>query len=60
MMKNFEEVEAVVKVHVVIQKRKHKHLASYLESRMSSALEGFNYENLGVTVYNLETNKCGA
>lgn len=56
-MKNFEEVEAVVKVHVVIQKRKHKHLASYLESRMSSALEGFNYENLGVTVYNLETDE---
>lgn len=52
-MKHFEEVEVLVKVHVVIQKRKHKALAKYIESRMNSALEGFNYENLGVTVSNL-------
>ena len=53
-MKNFEEVEVCVKVHVVIQKRKHKSLATHIESRMNSALEGMNYENLQVSVYNLE------
>ncbi len=53
-MKNFEEVELAVKVHVVIQKRKHKALASFIESRMKSALSGMNYENLEVQVYNLE------
>ena len=56
-MQNFDEVEIEVKVNVVIQKGKHKAIAKYINSRMESALEGFNYENLGVTVYNLETIK---
>lgn len=56
-MKNFEEVEIDIKVNVVIQKGKHKATAKYFNSRMESALEGMNYENLIVTVYTLETNK---
>lgn len=54
-MKNFDEVEVVIKVNVVIQKGKHKAMTKYLNSRMESALSGMNYENLGVTIYNLET-----
>ena len=56
-MKNFDEVEIDIKVNVVIQKGKHKAMAKYINSRMESALSGMNYENLEVTVYNLETNK---
>lgn len=56
-MKNFDEVEIDIKVNVVIQKGKHKATAKYFNSRMESALEGMNYENLIVTVYTLETNK---
>lgn len=56
-MKNFDEVEVNIKVNLVIQKGKHKATAKYFISRMESALSGMNYEDLGVTVYNLETNK---
>ena len=56
-MQNFDEVEIEVKVNVVIQKGKHRAMAKYINSRMESTLSGMNYENLQVTVYNLETIK---
>lgn len=54
-MQNFDEVEIEIKVNVIIQKGKHKAMAKYINSRMESALNSMNYENLKVTVYNLET-----